>query len=131
MPSGGKKIEGAAGAAGVAGGTSFVGFAGLIPDTYPLIKNALIYAAPGASVVIALAWIFIKYYVRKQIAIRQLDAAILNTRAMRDEIHVDPLSSKDLKDLAQQQVEELQKLRIKLIQDETSIVIAELKEIIK
>lgn len=107
---------------GVGGGTGLLGLANLIPDTYPIIKTIVIYASPGAGVVLTFLWAYLSRQFERHLRRRQMEKALVDARKLRDLVLSDGHSSAEHRAMIQQNVEALERLMAELIGNTASNV---------
>jgi hypothetical protein len=121
------KTDVKAGAAGVGAGTSLLGLANLIPDSYPVTKAILIYISPASVMAISYVWWVVGGVLQEKIRQNQIDRALKDARKIRDVVNANPASSDAHKKRVQDNVEKLEELALAVISDRTEDVRTTLK----
>lgn len=129
MPSRKKAATSTADVAGAGLGTGIIGLAAHLPTSLDPYKELIVYAAPAISVGGRILYIIASSYVSYVVTKFNIDRALKETIRVRDRIMSDQKSSEEHKKLAQDTVEQMEKLKLEMLSADMEHVTARLKEL--
>ena len=104
-------------AAGAGGELSWYLVASAIPESYPIVKQALVYFSPTASLCFSYLWAWAYVNINERLAKSNSARIVARAIELRDKIVADPASSQEHKRRVQESVEKLQMVEFEILQD--------------
>jgi hypothetical protein len=99
-------------------GTLVAVVAGQIPDSYPILKALVNYAAPGTAVGCAAVWVIVASLLRRARRRRDIDSAMTRAIELRDRVCDDPNATPEHKIAVRMTVEKFERLTVELLEAE-------------
>lgn len=116
--------------AGVSGGTGLVAIAQLLPLDLAWLKAILTFAAPAATIVVSVLWVYLQVWIQETVTQllrrRAMNSSIKYARKMRDKVVKDPKATNAHKRQAQENLQKMETLAFEMAQAEAKSITAKI-----